>query len=104
MAGRQDGLLCPVEQEYEVICEGDSLAGQHHPHHLQHHSTAGTIVTGTGTLKLELEREAEWLVNLWHAVKMAVEKEGRPRARWAGLRRNPSNNVFQICVNLDNSS
>ena len=52
MAGRQDGLLRPVEQEYEVICEGDSLAGQNHSHHLQHYSTAGTIVTGTWTLKI----------------------------------------------------
>merc|ERR1719209_1818902 len=37
MAGRQDGLLRPVEQEYEIICEGGSLAGHHHPHHLHHY-------------------------------------------------------------------
>ena len=69
MTGRQDGLLRPVEQENEIICEGGSLAGQHHPHHLQHNSTAGTIITGTWTLK-----------TLWNLGRK-VGHHGQPVAR-----------------------
>ena len=50
MAGRQEGLLSPVEQEDQVVGEGGLLAGQHHPSHLEHDGTAGAIVTGTWTL------------------------------------------------------
>ena len=42
------------------------------------------------------------MVNLWHAVKMAVEKEGRPWPRWSRVRRYPGDDIFHICVNLEN--
>ena len=50
MAGRQERLLCSVEQEDQVVGEGGLLAAQHHPSHLEHDGTAGAIVTSTWTL------------------------------------------------------
>ena len=52
MAGRQEGLLSPVEQEDQVVGEGGLLAAQHHTRHLEHDGTAGAIVTSTWTLDI----------------------------------------------------
>ena len=86
MAGRQERLLSPVEQEDQVVGEGGLLAAQHHPSHLEHDGTAGAIVASTWTLDCcQVILLTACVTNLGHAVKVAVEKKSRPRARWSWL-------------------
>ncbi len=40
MRGGEDGLLCTVEQEDQVVSDIDVLRVHQHPHQLKHHSTA----------------------------------------------------------------
>lgn len=114
MAGRQQGLLGTVEQEDEVVGQGDTLAvqkfrlllvrprpGHDHSDDLEHDGTADGVVTRTWTLDMTVNGPVPGFPDLGHAVEVAVEEQGRS-GRQGQVRgwRDTGYHVTYVCVRL----